>query len=220
MRKIITRDKPRPKCYNRSRAMKSLSFLLVCTVAACGAAFAQDSTPVAPTPAPEADAVYASASPRKLPNIGVNVSAYFPTSSKTRRTFGSSWTSIGVGLGSSLVSKARIYPDFNLFRQKDDGDRLFAVTAGARYLKPLGSAIDLANPPKFAPYVGLGVSAVYANVDAPSTNTDDSGFGFGGNVTLGTTLGRTFFAEGRYNLFSQAADFNLSGAQILVGARF
>jgi hypothetical protein len=197
--------------------MKSLPFLFAGVAAFASIACAQEPTPtpttVSASPAP-------AASPRKLPRIGVNVSAYFPTSSKTRRTFGSTWTSVGLGLGTSLVSKAKIYPDFALFRQKEDDDRLFAFSAGARYMTPLGKAIDVANPPKYAPYAGLGLNLLYANLDAPSAGTDDKGFGVGANVALGSTLGRTFFVEGRYSLYSRTADFNLSGAQLVFGARF
>lgn len=200
--------------------MKSLSLLFACVACVATVACAQTQSPEPATAPAQVSPESVEAKPRKLPRIGVNVSSYFPTSSKTRRTFGSSWTSVGLGFGSTLVAKTKIYPDFALFRQKDGDDRLFALAAGARYLMPLGQRIDVANPPKYAPYAGIGLNLLYANIDAPSAGTDDKGFGLGASATLGTTLGRTFFVEGRYSLFSQTADFNLSGAQLLVGARF
>ena len=208
--------------------MKTLSFLFVCALGASfGAPHFAFADATAPPSAPEnlitpqsVTDVYSSASGRKFPKIGVDVSAYFPTSSKTRRTFGSTWTSVGLGLGTSLVAKAKIYPDIRFFKESKNNDDLFAVAAGARYLVPLGKIIDPVTPPNFAPYAGFGLNLLYAKIDAPSTNTDDKSFGIGANAAIGTTLGRTFFVEGRYSLFSSAADFNLSGAQLMVGARF
>jgi hypothetical protein len=58
------------------------------------------------------------------------------------------------------------------------------------------------------------------NIDAPDFEREDKGFGVGGSAVLGASLGRRLFAEARYRVFAEKADFNLSGAQLVVGARF
>lgn len=154
------------------------------------------------------------------PRFGIDGGLFFPSSSKTKRAFGSSFKSIGPGFGETSVSKRKIYPDFDLLRQKDNGNRATIIFAGAKLLSPLGRPILSERTTGFAPYAGIGVNLTYAKIDAPAFGTDDKGYGIGASAILGASFGGRFFSEGRYRLSTSAADFNFSGTQIVIGARF
>ncbi len=154
------------------------------------------------------------------PRFGLDGGVFFPSSSKTKRAFGSRFTSIGPAFGDTTVSKRKIYPDFDLLRQSNDGNRATVIFAGARLLSPIGRPLISERTTGFAPYAGFGLNLIYANIDAPSFGVDDNGFGAGASAILGASFGGRFFSEASYRLGTSAADFNFSGTQIVIGARF
>jgi len=154
------------------------------------------------------------------PRVGIDGGVFFPTSSKTKDIFGSNFKSIGPGFGSAQVLRRRITPDFDLMRQERGGNRATIIFAGAKILIPLGRAPLSAETAGFAPYSGAGVNLSYADIRAPDAGVDDKGFGAGVSAIVGASLGQTFFGEARYRIASSAADFNFSGAQLVIGARF
>ena len=158
----------------------------------------------------------AEAQAQNAPRLGIDGGVYFPSSSKTKAIFGSSLGSIGPGFGPVQVLKRKITPDFDFIREK----RATVLFAGAKLLVPIGPAPLSAQTAGFAPYSGLGVNLTYADIDAPDAGIEDKGFGAGASAILGASFGQRFFGEARYRITSSAADFNFSGAQIVIGARF
>lgn len=157
---------------------------------------------------------------QNLPRFGIDGGVFFPSNSKTKDVFGSRFTSIGPGFGETGVSKRKIYPDLDFLREKRGDDRATVIFAGAKVLIPIGRPIVSEGTTGFAPYSGAGVNLTYANIDAPSVGVEDKGFGVGASVILGASFGGRFFTEGRYRLSTSAADFNFSGTQLVIGARF
>ncbi len=163
-------------------------------------------------PAPNAQA-------QRTPRFGIDGGLFFPSSSKTKAIFGSSFKSIGPGFGQVQVSQRKFYPDFDFLREDKGDNSATVVFAGAKILIPLG-APAVSGATGFAPYSGFGVNLTYADIDAPDAGIEDKGFGAGASAILGASFGQRFFTEARYRITSSAADFNFSGAQIVVGARF
>ncbi|HEX8464087.1 MAG TPA: outer membrane beta-barrel protein [Abditibacterium sp.] len=157
---------------------------------------------------------------QRPPRFGVEGGVFFPSSARTKRVFGSTFSSFGPGFGDVRVPKRKLYSDLDLLRQRDDGNRAFVVFAGGKLLFPLGKAPGAGTRFGFAPYGGFGLNLTYANIDAPAANVDDGGFGVGASAILGASLGRTFFGEARYRATSSTAGFNFSGAQVVLGVRF
>ena len=162
----------------------------------------------------------ADAKAQNAPRFGIDGGVFFPSSSKTRSVFGSNFKSIGPGLGSVQVLKRRIYSDFDFMRQRRGDNRATVVFAGAKVLFPIGPAPVSAQSAGFAPYSGAGVNLTYADINAPDVGVRDKGFGVGISAIVGASFGQRFFGEARYRLASSAADFNFSGTQIVIGARF
>ena len=157
---------------------------------------------------------------RGLPRFGVDAGVFFPTSGKTKDAFGSRWTSFGLGTGFTVVTRPGFDPDFEILSQDKGGNDASVYLVGGRFLFPLARPAVTAAIPTFAPYAGVGVNLNYTRIDAPDFGADDKGFGVGGSAILGASIGRRLFAEARYRVFTEKADFNLSGAQLVVGARF
>ncbi|HEX9997854.1 MAG TPA: outer membrane beta-barrel protein [Abditibacterium sp.] len=157
---------------------------------------------------------------RRIPPLGVDFGAFFPTSSRTKAVFGSSWTGIGPGIGGVTVGKKRISPDIGFTNEKNNGNRAFAALVGAKYLFPIGAPFEKGAAPSFAPYAGVGLGLAYAKIDAPVVGVDDKGFGASASAMLGASFGERFFVEARYTALTETADFNLSGAGLGVGVRF
>ncbi|PQV64416.1 Outer membrane protein beta-barrel domain-containing protein [Abditibacterium utsteinense] len=157
---------------------------------------------------------------QSAPRIGIDGGVFFPSSSKTKSVFGSNFKSFGPGFGSAQVLERKIYPDFDFLREKRGDNRATILFAGAKILIPLGRAPLSGQLAGFAPYSGAGVNLTYADIDAPDAGVKDKGFGAGASAILGASFGQRFFVESRYRLTSSAANFNFSGAQLVVGARF
>lgn len=162
----------------------------------------------------------APAQAQRLPQIGIDGGLFFPSSSKTKQVFGSSFKSIGPGFGSTQVTRRRIYPDFDLLREEKSDNKATVIFAGARWLVPLGRPLVSEKTTGFAPYGGFGLNLAYADIDAPSVGVDDNGFGVGASAAIGASFGERFFGEARYRLATKTADFNFSGTQVVLGVRF
>lgn len=154
------------------------------------------------------------------PRFGIDGGLFFPSNSKTKDVFGSNFKSIGPGFGETQVFKRKLYPDFDFIREKKGDNRATVIFAGAKVLAPIGRPLVSERTTGFAPYAGFGLNLVYANIDAPSVDVDEKGYGIGASAIVGASFGGRFFTEGRYRVASSAAEFNFSGAQIVLGARF
>lgn len=157
---------------------------------------------------------------QNAPRFGVDGGLFFPSNSKTKNVFGSRFTSFGPGFGPTGVSRRKLYPDFDFMRQSRGDNRATVVIAGARFLAPVGKQLESVAGAGFAPYAGLGLNLIYADVNAPSAGVDETGFGAGASAIVGASFGGRFFTEGTYRLATSAANFNFSGAQVVVGVRF
>ena len=162
----------------------------------------------------------APAQAQSLPRIGIDGGLFFPSSSKTKEVFGSSFKSIGPGFGSTQVFRRRIYPDIDLIREEKSDNKATVVFAGARLLVPLGRPLVSEATTGFAPYAGLGLNLIYADIDAPTVGVEDKGFGVGASATVGASFGGRFFSEARYRVATETAEFNFSGTQVVIGVRF
>lgn len=162
----------------------------------------------------------AAAQAQNTPRFGVDGGVFFPSSSKTKSVFGSNFKSFGPGFGSAQVLQRKVYPDFDFVRQNSGDNRATVIFAGAKLLIPLGRAPLSGEIPGFAPYSGGGVNLTYANINAPDVGVKAKGFGAGASAILGASFGQRFYGEARYRITSSAADFNFSGTQIVIGARF
>jgi hypothetical protein len=72
----------------------------------------------------------------------------------------------------------------------------------------------------FTPYVGVTLDLQYADLTAHGYGVATKALGPSGSLFVGTSLGRNFFAEARYNFMNNVDQFNLSGLSLGVGVRF
>ncbi|RYG55322.1 hypothetical protein EON80_30810, partial [bacterium] len=125
-------------------------------------------------------------------SLGVNAGVYFPTSSRTKAVFGSSFQSFGPGLGSKQVFERKLSPDIDIIREGKNGNDATVIFAGAKVLKPFGGSVSR-DTVGCIPYFGYGVNLTYADIDAPSVGVNDSGFGVGASAIVGASFGPHFF---------------------------
>lgn len=152
-------------------------------------------------------------------HLGPEVGVYLPTNSRTRDRFGSTWFSLGLGLGSiaSVSSKGQLGFDLSLNYQQHDDNRVLLIPVG------LGYRVALTQNPeaKSVPYAGVTGDIYFADVRSPVDNVG-SGIreGVGGSVLLGVNFGQTGNLEARYQFVSHIQSFDFSGLSLRAGYRF
>jgi hypothetical protein len=149
--------------------------------------------------------------------IGPQVGVFLPTDSKTRNRFGSSWLSVGIGIGPVVPASRRgaLEVDLQLLSQTGSDRHVYIAPLGLQYRQALtGSGPNV-------PYVGASADAIFADIRSPQDNAH-SGLreGVGGSAFVGTTFGTNAYVEARYLVTSTIESFNLSGLEFTVGARF
>lgn len=158
----------------------------------------------------------------QIPKIGVDAGVFLPASGKTRKRFGNSWADIGIGVGrpDRPSGTGRVSFDFSTEYKKSGGNHAFAAPIGVSYRRAF-RADDLARDSTFIPYYGFSANLVV--VDLRSVEDDvHSRFRLteGGSLVLGTTIGASGFAEGKYTAVAKVQGFDLSGLKLTVGIRF
>jgi hypothetical protein len=148
--------------------------------------------------------------------LGPQADVYFPTSSKTQDAYGSSWTSISVGIGSAYQANPQgsISPFLTILYNTHDSNRAFLLPVGVGYEKSLSSSPT-------SGYYGIDAVLLAADQLAPSYGVH-SGFRYGGGVRplVGYEFGRNAYVQGSYLFASSIKSFDFSGATIEAGFRF
>ncbi len=149
-------------------------------------------------------------------SIGPEVGIFFPTSSKTQKAYGDSWTSIGIGLGSAYQANVNgsFSPFFTILYNTHDGNRAFVLPIGVAYEKSLTNSPD-------SGYYGADLVAVGADQRAVGYGVH-SGFRFGEGIRplIGYEFGKQAYVQGSYLFSSSIKGFDFSGATIEAGLRF
>lgn len=178
-------------------------------------------TPPAATPPPPATGGNdpASSTPRKRSRfrIGPEVGVYLPTSSKARDQFGSSWLTIGLGIGSigRVRKEGQTSFDLQVLYQSRSGNHAFLAPVGVGY------RVALSQSGGATTYVGATADIYFADIRSGDYGVH-SGIrtGFGGSPLVGVTFGDSGFLEARYLVVSKIKGFDLSGLNLTAGYRF
>ena len=172
-----------------------------------------------PAPAPAESTPPPPQQPKKKQRfrIGPEVGVYLPTSSKARNEFGSTWVTLGVGLGSigQVTAKGQTSLDLQILYQTKGDNHVFLAPLGIGYR----TAISQSGPQ--TTYVGATLDLYLADLRSGLYNVH-SGLrtGGGGSLLLGENFGDSGFLEARYLFVSEIKDFDLSGLNITAGYRF
>ncbi len=156
---------------------------------------------------------------RSFPPIGPEVEVYLPFSSKTRDRFGSTFTGIGLGLGSAAPrAGGAIRPDIAILRAESGRNEALFVAGGLQYRRTFSDQV--AADTRYVPYYGAGLNLIYGKVETRARNRDEDDFGAGASVFVGTSVGRRSFVEARVRALSSVNDYNFSGLALMAGLRF
>ena len=225
---------------------RSLALMALATLAVPYCAAAQDTTGIgpnasepgsasptpitpAPTPAPAPEVTPAPApanvdtsTPGQKPapihfKIGVDYTLYLPTDEHTRDRFGSSWSSISLGLGGvgETGKRAHFATEMNLIYQSKGDNHVF--------LAPIGLTYRIHQGPQggVRPYTGASLGVLVVSLHSAQDNVS-SGLTSGvyGSLYAGVTFKDNYFVEARYYAASKVSSFDLSGTDISAGIRF
>ena len=161
----------------------------------------------------------ASSSPKKRPRfrIGPEVGVYLPTSSKARDQFGSTWLTIGLGIGSigRITPQGQTSFDLQILYQSKNGNHAFLAPIGVGY------RVAVSQSGQNTLYVGATADLYLADLRSGDYNVH-SGLrtGFGGSALAGVNFGDSGFLEARYLIVSRIKGFDLSGLNATAGYRF
>ena len=156
---------------------------------------------------------------RRRFTLGPQIGTFLPTSARVRDRFGSSWFSIGPGLGAirQPAYKGRFSYDVSFSSQKSGGNRAYVVPVGASYTKALRSDATCSTQPYYGVTLNVVGTKIRSLPDAVDTGVRAAP---GGSLFLGSTLGEQAFVEARYRAMSKVAGFNFSGLDLTAGYRF
>ncbi|MEO7716153.1 MAG: hypothetical protein ABIY70_08115 [Capsulimonas sp.] len=149
--------------------------------------------------------------------FGVDYTMYLPTDRHTRDRFGSSWSSLGLGIGGVGQSgkKSRLAPEFNLVIQTKGDNHVVMAPIGLTYRVHSGTMA--AAQPYTGASLGLLVVDLRSKEDDISSGTSAGGYG---SVYAGVSFKDSYFVEARYYAASKVRSFDLSGASLSAGIRF
>ncbi len=170
------------------------------------------------TPPPESNNP-TSSSPKRQSRfrIGPEVGVYLPTSSKARDQFGSSWLTIGLGIGSigRVVPQGQTSFDLQVLYQSKNGNHVFLAPVG------IGYRLAVSQSGQNTLYVGATADVYLADLRSGDYDVH-SGLrtGFGGSALVGANFGDSGFLEARYLAVSPIKGFDLSGLNLTAGYRF
>ena len=153
------------------------------------------------------------------PEVGPDVGLFAPFSGKTRDRFGSSFTSIGLGVG-SVVPRAggKLRPDFALIQRERNDNRAFLLIGGVQYRRTFDPQPEPTQ--RFVPYYGAGLDLMYGRVRVPDEDRRGSSIGGGASAFLGTSIGKRTYIEARVRALSSVQSYNFSGLSLAAGVRF
>ncbi len=161
----------------------------------------------------------ASSSPKRRTRfrIGPEVGVYLPTSSKARDQFGSTWLTVGLGIGSigRITPQGQTSFDLQILYQSKNGNHAFLAPVG------IGYRVAVSQSGTNTLYVGATADLYLADLRSGDYDVH-SGLrtGFGGSGLVGVNFGDSGFLEARYLAVSRIKGFDLSGLNVTAGYRF
>ena len=139
-------------------------------------------------------------------------SIFCPTSGKTRDTFGSTWTMVGVTIDyrDDDRSKSRFQFQIDGIRRTSYSDLAVIFPIGFKYTERLNASRS------FSPYFGGSVGWCIADVRSVADGIDTGlrSVGVGGSGFVGVNVGMNVKLEAAYHVFPDIKGFNLSGFSI------
>lgn len=148
--------------------------------------------------------------------IGPEASVFFPSSGKTANTYGKTWTSYGLGIGSAYQAnyKGELSPFLSILFNSRNGNRAFVVPFGVGYEKAVSNT-------KNSLYYGGDALAVAADQRSVVNNVHSGvNFGAGLRAVTGYEFGGSAYVQASYMLTSEIKSFDFSGTVLEVGYRF
>ena len=148
--------------------------------------------------------------------FGPEVGAFFP-SGKLSKRFGSSWVSVGLGLGSISVAPrtGEWGLDLNLLSRQGTNTHAYIAPIGVQY------RVGLSSSGSVVPYIGASADLVLSDIRSPQDHAHSGLMETGGaSVFIGTNLGPQAYIEARYLALGSVQGFDLSGADLTFGLRF
>ena len=149
--------------------------------------------------------------------VGPEAGVYLPQSDKVRREFGSTWYTLGLGIGSidRITTKGQTTFDLQFLYQKKDDNHAFLAPVGIGYRRAFSE-----NAASTA-YYGVTGDLYLADLRSGQENVH-SGLrtGFGGSALVGVNFGDSGYLEARYLFVSRIKGFDLSGLNVTAGYRF
>lgn len=151
--------------------------------------------------------------PRK-PRLTLKPTAgfYYPTSGKTRSTFGNTWTMVGLTIDyrDDDRSKSRFQFQIDGIRRKSGIDQAAIFPIGFKYTERLNASRT------FSPYLGGTLGWCIADVRSVADGIDTGlrSVGVGGSGFVGANVGMNVKLEAAYHVFPNIKGFNLSGFSI------
>ncbi len=161
----------------------------------------------------------ASSSPKKRARfrIGPEIGVYLPTSAKARDQFGSTWLTVGLGIGSigRITKQGQTSFDLQVLYQSKNGNHAFLAPIGIGYRTAISESGEN------TVYVGVTADLYLADLRSGDYNVH-SGLrtGFGGSPLIGVNFGDSGFLEARYMAVTSIKGFDLSGLNVTAGYRF
>ena len=150
--------------------------------------------------------------------FGPEVGVYLPTSSKARSQFGSSWVTLGLGLGdiTRATAQGSFGFDLQILYQSRHGNHAFLAPVGVSYRRAFTETTG-----DTIPYYGVTADINFADIRSGDYDVH-SGIrtGFGGSALLGLSFGGSGYLEARYLAVSRIKGFDLSGLNLTAGYRF
>jgi len=149
--------------------------------------------------------------------VGPEIGVYLPTSAKARDQFGSTWLTLGLGIGSidRITPQGQTSFDLQVLYQTKNGNHAFLAPVG------IGYRVAISQSGQNTVYVGATADLLLADLRSGDYDVH-SGLrtGFGGSALVGANFGDSGFLEARYLAVSRIKGFDLSGLNVTAGYRF
>lgn len=156
----------------------------------------------------------ASADDAKLFFLSPTYSWYFPTSSKVKNAFGSTWDGFGVALNMETfgwsnklrLGDLQLHPFFGYYHASEGPNDAYIIPLG------LEARWKLEESGPMAPYFGIGIAGYGVSLEDKGADVDTGWRGaFGGRVMIGTDITKWLNVQASYNLISEVKGYDLSG---------
>lgn len=145
--------------------------------------------------------------------IALSGGMFFPISSSVRDEYDGSWSRI------SLKTFEPTKPMSWRFIAEGGSYRLAGSTDASLYPLTFGMERALSEGSRFQPYVSLRGGPYYGKVTRNLTGDSEEKIGLNLNAAYGVTIKKRYYAEIRYDYFTEIAGLDLQGLSISAGIR-